>query len=70
MIGDIMPYSSPEDLHENLQQILPKHAQEIYVAAFNNALKEYGTEDAARKVAWSAVKHKYKKGSGRKWVLK
>lgn len=63
-----MPYSNPSDLHANLQEILPHHAQEIYVAAFNNALKEYDTEDAARKVAWAAVKHKYKKGHGRKWV--
>lgn len=65
-----MPYSGPSDLQPNLQKLLPKHAQEIYVAAFNNALNEYGTEDAARRVAWAAVKHKYRKSKSGKWVAK
>lgn len=63
-----MPYGNPSELPRNLQKLLPKHAQEIYVAAFNNALEEYGTEDAARKVAWSAVKKNYEKSESGKWV--
>lgn len=65
-----MPYGSPAELQPNLRKLLPKHAQEIYVAAFNNALDEYGSEDAARRVAWSAVKHKYRKSKAGPWVAK
>jgi len=53
---------------------LPKHAKEIYVSAWNNA---YGTtcktrsdrDECASKIAWSAVKKKYKK-EGDTWVAK
>lgn len=77
-----MPYAKINDLPSNLQKILPKHAQEIYKEAFNNALDEYKNpskkrnkkEDAdviANKVAWAAVKKKYKKGKQTdKWITK
>ncbi len=55
---------------------LPKQAKEIYRKAHNNALKEYkdpdkrkgdaSLEETAHKVAWAAVKKKYKKENG-KW---
>lgn len=53
--------------------VLPQHAQEIYKEAFNHAFDEYaergpeGREETAHKVAWSAVKKKYRKdeASGR-----
>jgi len=47
---------------------LPKHAQEIWISAFNNSYKKYG-EERARKIAWSAVKSKFKKVKD-KWVSK
>lgn len=77
-----MPYKTTSDLPANLQKILPKHAQEIYKDAFNNAIKEYKdpskrrnkSEDAdaiASKVAWTAVKKQYKKDkTTEKWVEK
>lgn len=66
-----MPYSSINDLPTNVTVNLPTHAQEIFKEAFNNAYKEYnGNEDTARKVAWSAVKKKYKKGTDGKWQAK
>ena len=52
-----MPYDYISDLPKGVRNNLPVHAQEIYLAAFNNALEQYdGDEDAARRVAWSAVK--------------
>ena len=32
-----MPYTSVEDLPQPVRAYLPLHAQEIYLAAFNNA---------------------------------
>jgi cation transport regulator len=52
---------------------LPLHAQEIYLAAFNNAWTEYQSrgveqpEQTAHRVAWAAVKRKYRK-SGERWI--
>ena len=62
-----MPYQALSDLPENVRGVLPKHAQEIYKEAFNHAFDEYaergpeGREETAHKVAWSAVKKKYRK---------
>lgn len=64
-----MPYSSNKELPEAVQK-LPKHAQDIFRNAFNNALKEYDNdEERAFKVAWAAVKTKYENKDG-KWVSK
>jgi cation transport regulator len=62
---------STEDLPESVKNVLPKHAQEIYREAHNNALEEYkdpkkrrgdaSLEETAHKVAWAAVKEKYEK---------
>lgn len=63
-----MPYttSNPPDRIKGL----PKHAQAIFIAAFNSAIEQYnGNEERANKVAWAAVKTKYKK-VGDKWVAK
>jgi len=54
---------------------LPLHAQEIYLAAFNNARTEYQSrgveqpEQTAHRVVWAAVKRKYRK-SGERWILR
>ena len=63
-----MPYQNLSDLPDNVRGVLPQHAQEIYKEAFNHAFDEYeGREETAHKVAWSAVKKKYRKdeASGR-----
>lgn len=72
-----MPYSSISDLPENVTNVLPKHAQEIFKEAFNSAYEQYdkpeerrgddSRENTARKVAWSAVKKDYEKGDDDKW---
>jgi cation transport regulator len=76
-----MPYNSIKDLPVSITKHLPKHAQEIYLKAFNNAWEEYKSpasrkdksssrEEVAHKVAWSAVKAKYRKASDGNWVEK
>lgn len=74
-----MPYKNNKDLPDNVINVLPEHAQDIYRAAFNSAWEEYAQadkrydhssrEETAHKVAWSAVKKKYKKDK-EKWILK
>lgn len=36
-----MPYATIHDLPKSVRHVLPEHAQEIYLAAFNNAWTEY-----------------------------
>jgi len=70
-----MPYASVDDLPLPVQAHLPPHAQEIYLAAFNNAWDEYidrgpaVREQTALRVAWAAVKHKYVK-LGDSWIAR
>jgi cation transport regulator len=74
-----MPYKKLSDLPEQVTENLPKHAQEIFLSAFNNAWDEYADpkerrgdadrEETAFKVAWSAVKQSYEK-RGDRWVKK
>ncbi|QIV94231.1 ChaB family protein [Allofrancisella frigidaquae] len=66
-----MPYNALSELPKGVQNVLPKHAQEIYKEAFNNAWDEYKDESKRRtdedretvshQVAWTAVKQKYYK---------
>lgn len=77
-----MPYKTTKGLPESLQKNLPKHAQEIYLEALNNAFEEYkdpskrrnkeeDIEAVAHKVAWMAVKKEYKKAANSdKWIKK
>lgn len=74
-----MPYESIKNLPENVKDVLPKHAQEIYKEAYNSAWDQYADpedrrgdesrEETAHKVAWSAVKKSYEKVDG-KWQKK
>jgi cation transport regulator len=65
-----MPYQQIDELPDSVKNHLPKHAQEIFLAAFNNAVKEYDEEETAFKVAWSAVKRDYEKGEDGDWHRK
>lgn len=75
-----MPYDRITELPDSVRDNVPKHAQEIYKEAFNSAWDEYkdpderrgdaSREETAHKVAWSAVKEKYKKGDDDKWHAK
>ncbi len=75
-----MPYSTINELPSGVKDHLPKHAQDIYKEAFNSAYDEYkdpderrgdaDREETAHRVAWSAVKKKYKKGTDGDWHQK
>jgi cation transport regulator len=62
-----MPYQELTDLPDSVRRHLPRHAQEIFRAAFNSALEEYGEEERAFQVAWAAVKRNYEKGEDGNW---
>ena len=52
-----MTYKTLRELPESVRNNLPKHAQDIYQAAYNNAWEEYDhEEERAHRVAWAAVK--------------
>jgi cation transport regulator len=55
-----LPYQRIDDLPESVREHLPKHAQEIYRAAFNSAW-----------IAWAAVKRDHEKDdSSGQWQRK
>jgi cation transport regulator len=68
-----MPYASNEDLPPAIRANLPPHAQDIFRASFNSAWQSYGArqpdrrEAIAHRVAWAAVKRRYRK-LGAAWV--
>lgn len=75
-----MPYKSISELPDSVQNVLPKHAQDIYKEAFNSAYDGYkdpadrrgdaDREETAHKVAWAAVKKSYEKGDDDAWHKK
>jgi cation transport regulator len=66
-----MPYATNSDLPAPVRHHLPQGAQTIYREAFNGAWQQYATserrEEIAHRVAWSAVKKRYRK-AGEMWV--
>jgi cation transport regulator len=73
-----MPYEKCSELPDSVQNVLPKDAQQIYMAAFNSAWDDYkdpdnrdsddSREEVAHKVAWAAVKQRYSKNDVGDWV--
>ncbi len=63
-----MPYAINEDLPPSVRNHLPDGAQDIYREAFNHARQTYSDdsrrEEIAHRVAWAAVKRKYRKQDG------
>ncbi|MDZ7797427.1 MAG: ChaB family protein [Candidatus Marinimicrobia bacterium] len=74
-----MPYEKRSELPDSVKDNLPEKAQDIFKEAFNNAWEQYkdpsdrrenvSREETAMKIAWAAVKQKYRKQAG-KWVKK
>ena len=72
-----MPYKDLSDLPDSVKDNLPKHAREIYRAAYNSAWEEYkdpeerrddaSREEVSHRVAWAAVGQKYEKGESGRW---
>jgi cation transport regulator len=75
-----MPYERRSDLPDRVRGVLPAHAQDIYLAAYNSAWDQYedpeerdadvSREETAHKVAWAAVKQRYEKDDSGDWVEK
>jgi cation transport regulator len=75
-----MPYDRRSDLPDQVRNVLPAHAQDIYLAAYNSAWEQYADpearrgdasrEETAHKVAWAAVKQEYQKAETGDWVPK
>ena len=68
-----MPYNALNELPDAVQK-MPKHAQEIYMGAYNGAWEQYKDRGNQREAlshatAWAAVEKKYEKKNGR-WVAK
>lgn len=68
-----MPYRDNADLPMAVRQHLPEHAQDIYRAALNHAFAAHAgdprQEEAARRIAWAAVKRSYVKVDN-EWVAR
>jgi cation transport regulator len=61
----VMPYKTASSLPESVRNVLPLNAQKIYMEVYNHAWQNYASpgkrRDAAARVAWAAVKRKFKK---------
>jgi cation transport regulator len=68
-----MPYAANDDLPPSVRDHLPPHAQDIFRAAFNNAFETHfddpEREEIAFRIAWAAVKRKYRK-MGAYWIAR
>jgi len=62
-----MPYTTNKELPKSVQK-LPNIAQNMFRKTFNTAFSKYG-EEKAFKIAWAAVKKRFKKVKD-KWVAK
>ncbi|MDE2228087.1 MAG: ChaB family protein [Alphaproteobacteria bacterium] len=66
-----MPYSTNSELPAPVRHHLPQGAQTIYREAFNGAWHQYAEsgrrEEICHRVAWAAVKKRYRK-DGEMWV--
>jgi cation transport regulator len=68
-----MPYATNDDLPPSIRNHLPERAQDIFREAFNHAWQTYEArepdrvEEIAHRVAWAAVKKRYRK-AGDLWV--
>jgi cation transport regulator len=69
-----VPYVTTSDLPPAVRR-LPRHAQEIFLSAFNGAWEScanggpYEQEEIAFRIAWAAVKKRYYK-QGDRWLPK
>lgn len=65
------PYRNNLELPPPVRSHLPEHAQDIYRQAFNHAFEAHlgdpRQEEAAHRIAWAAVKRRYRKEGGQ-WI--
>ena len=64
-----MPYNNISELPDSIKNNLPKEAQQIFMAAFNNAFED-NDEETSIKIAWSAVKNVFEQDEDGNWIKK
>jgi cation transport regulator len=72
-----MPFNTVDELPCELRRDLPRHAQELYVKAYNDAWEKYedpnrrlgggSREEIAQKVAWEEVEKEYVRDENGNW---
>lgn len=65
-----MTFQQLEDLPSEVSDKLPKHAQQLFMAAYNAASDNGMSEENATKVAWSSVKNSYTEDQAGNWISK
>ncbi len=65
-----MPYSQIEELPPEIQERLPVHAQQLFVAGFNAGEENGMNEESAVEIAWNSVKNEYEVGYDGQWLRK
>ena len=63
-----MAYQQLEDLPSEVTEKLPKHGQQLFMAAFNAVSDNGMNEENATKVAWDSVKNSYHQDKEGNWV--
>ncbi|MBK1988627.1 ChaB family protein [Sphaerospermopsis aphanizomenoides BCCUSP55] len=58
------------ELPQDIKAILPEHAQQIFVAAFNAAQSNGMNEEDTLEVAWSSVNNEYEPDREGNWHRK
>ena len=63
-----MTYQQLEDLPAEVTEKLPRHGQQMFMAAYN-AVSENGMDEKnATQVAWNSVKNSYQQDKDGNWV--
>ncbi|WP_107669391.1 ChaB family protein [Cyanothece sp. BG0011] len=63
-----MTYASVEELPREITEQLPKHGQQLFMAAYNATLENGMNDENATQVAWNSVKARYEKDENGNWV--
>ena len=63
-----MAYQELTDLPGEVTEKLPKHGQQLFMAAYNAVSENGMDEKSATKVAWDSVKNSYKEDKDGNWV--
>jgi cation transport regulator len=63
-----MTYQQLEDLPQEVTEKLPKHGQQLFMAAYNAVLDNGMNERNATKVAWDSVKNSYQEDKDGNWI--
>ncbi len=64
------PYDKLSELPKSVKDNMSKSLQKLWLRTFNEVLEETGSEDKARKAAWSNVKKNSRPGKIKKYVRK